>query len=687
MKRLFALPLLLTLATCASPSPAKSQDSPQAPNANDARMEWWRDARFGMFIHWGLYAIPAGTWGNETHHGEWIMNNAHIPVETYEKFKDQFNPIHFDAGAWVKMAKNAGMKYIVITSKHHDGFCLWDSKYTDYDVMSTPFKRDILKELESACAKEGIKLCFYHSIMDWHHPDYLPRREWEQRPAAGADYKRYVAYLRNQVSELLTTFKDVGILWFDGEWEGTWTHADGQPLYELCRKLQPNVIVNNRVDKGRSGMAGMSEAGFAGDYGTPEQEIPATGMPGLDWETCMTMNNNWGYNSHDKNFKSTEDLIHKLSDIASKGGNYLLNIGPMANGEFPPESVERLAQIGKWMKTNGEAIYGTSASPFEKLQFNGRCTQKRNGNNTSLYFHIFDWPADGKLTISGLGNEIIGIKLLGDPARRLPMVRKGGIDEITNLPRTAPDAICSVLRVDLKGAPIIYEAPRIEALNGEFIEQMNVTLSTQSKDLMITYTLDGSEPSVNSKRYIDPILVNSTTVVRARSFHANRPVSGISERKFTQVSPWPPVKLDNLQKGLAYQAYDGKFDKLPDFSKAKASPSVNITEELSLPKELRRAHVAVRFWGIIIIPKTELYTFSLGSDDGSRLFIDGKLIVNNDGLHPMMTASGMAPLSAGAHRVEIQWFNREGDVDLNVKWGAGIEKLTDIPAAALSHEQ
>ena len=267
----------------------------------NARMAWWREARFGMFIHWGLYAIPAGEWQGNTNHAEWIRTTAQIPIDEYERFVDQFNPVKFDADAWVRIAKEAGMQYIVITSKHHDGFCLFDSAQTDFDVMATPFKRDIMKELSDACRRAGLKICWYHSIMDWHHPDYLPRRSWEvaERPANGADFDRFRAYLKSQVRELLTNYGPIGVLWFDGEWEDTWNHEYGVDLYNYVRGLQPDIIVNNRVDKGRGGMAGLTEdARFAGDFGTPEQEIPATGLPGVDWETCMTMNDHWGYNKH-----------------------------------------------------------------------------------------------------------------------------------------------------------------------------------------------------------------------------------------------------------------------------------------------------------------------------------------------------------------------------------------------------
>ena len=309
----------------------------ETPKSNDERMEKWREARFGLFIHWGLYAIPAGEWDGKTNYAEWIRNNAHIPLEVYDQFVHEFNPVKFNAKEWVRMAKDAGMKYIVITSKHHDGFCLFDSKYTDFDVMSTPFQRDIMKELADASHEAGIKICWYHSIMDWHHPDYLPRREWEKdRPTEGADFDRYVHYMKSQLSELLSNYGDIGVLWFDGEWESTWNHERGKDLYHYVRGLQPDIIVNNRVDVNRGGMAGISsDDSNVGDFGTPEQQIPATGLPGVDWETCMTMNNHWGYNKNDHEWKSTKQLLQMLADIASKGGNFLLNVGPTAEGLFP----------------------------------------------------------------------------------------------------------------------------------------------------------------------------------------------------------------------------------------------------------------------------------------------------------------------------------------------------------------
>jgi alpha-L-fucosidase len=418
----------------------------------DERMAWWRDARFGMFIHWGLYAVPAGTYKGERVKGigEWIMNNAKIPVAEYEKFAAQFNPIGFNADQWVRLAKNAGMKYIVITSKHHDGFCLWDSKVTDYDIMdATPFQRDILKELAAACKKQGVKLCFYHSIMDWHHPDaqapFYPN--YNDTSNSNPNFDRYVEnYLKPQLAELVTNYGPLGVLWFDGEWIQDWTEPKGKALYAYVRSLQPTILVNNRVGKGRKGMAGLSKSDeYAGDFGTPEQQVPATGLPGVDWETCMTMNDTWGFKSYDDHWKSTEQLIHTLVDVASKGGNFLLNVGPTPEGLIPDASVERLRAMGRWMAVNHESIYGTTASPFDRPAW-GRCTAKAN----QRYLHVFDWPASGRLEVPLAGAAVDKAYLLADKKQtKLPVAT--GEEKITiSLPAAAPDAIDTVIVLVLK---------------------------------------------------------------------------------------------------------------------------------------------------------------------------------------------------------------------------------------------
>jgi alpha-L-fucosidase len=425
---------------------------------HDQRMAWFRDARFGLFIHWGVYSVPAGEWNGNTNYGEWFLEETKMPVSQYEKFAGQFNPIKFDANEWVRMAKDAGMKYIVITSKHHDGFGMFRSSLTDWCIKSTPFQRDPLKELAEACRLQGIRFCLYHSIMDWHHPDWGNRRAWNDRASGTPDMDRFDAYLKGQLKELLTGYGPIGILWFDGQWEKPWTAERGIDLYNYVRGLQPNIIINNRVGKpvdSASGV-GFAERGKIGDYGTPEQEIPATGFgPGVDWESCMTMNNHWGYNKNDQNWKSATTLIRNLIDCASKGGNYLLNVGPTSEGLFPEASIERLAEIGRWMKANGESIYGTQASPFEKFSW-GRCTQKEiESGRTRLYLHVFDWPADGKLVLEGLANKPVKAFILegGQPLE----VASADNQVAIALPEKAPNEHASVIALDIKGKPEILK--------------------------------------------------------------------------------------------------------------------------------------------------------------------------------------------------------------------------------------
>jgi alpha-L-fucosidase len=426
------LPLLL-LAACAASSFAQE---PETPAQRDARLQWWREARFGLFIHWGLYAVPAGTWKDQRIGGigEWIMNTAKIPVAEYAALTKDFNPVRYNADEWVALAKRAGMKYIVITSKHHDGFAMFRSAASPYNIYdATPFRRDPLAELAEACRKQDMKLGFYYSqAQDWHHPGGAAAGgHWD--PAQGGDMDAYLRDIAEpQVRELLSNYGPLAILWWDTPVDMTRERAE--TLLPLLQ-LQPGIITNNRLG-----------GGFPGDSETPEQTIPATGFQDRDWETCMTMNDTWGFKSYDDNWKSTETLLRNLVDIASKGGNYLLNVGPTAEGLIPQPSVERLEAIGRWMSVNGESIYATSASPFKRLPW-GRCTQKPG----KLYLHVFQWPEGGRLSVP-LANRVTGAYLLAQPGEALP-TESSDRGATINLPQTAPDPIDTVVVAEIEGAP------------------------------------------------------------------------------------------------------------------------------------------------------------------------------------------------------------------------------------------
>ncbi|MFO8014303.1 MAG: alpha-L-fucosidase [Phycisphaerae bacterium] len=401
------------------------------------RTLWYREGKFGMFIHWGVYAVPAGVYKGKKIGGigEWIMDRANIPVEEYEKFPPQFNPVKFDAEEWVRLAKTAGMTYMVITSKHHDGFAMYDSKVSEYDIIdATPFDRDPMKELAAACKKHGLKFCFYHSIMDWHHP--------KAKGSAFDDYHKN--YLKPQVKELITRYGPLGIMWFDGEWIGEWTQEDGRDMYRFCRDLQPSLIVNNRVGKRKR---------EDGDYETPEQNIPAGAIQGRLWETCMTMNDTWGYKKNDDNWKSDADLVRKLIDIASKGGNFLLNVGPKADGTIPQPSVTRLKQVGRWLSHNGEAIYGTTQSPWHKHPFDGRCTVDGN----TLYVHVFAW--DGPVRLPGLKGDVKSVRVVdercGTAAHKV--TEDQGVTFLELAMPATPDLVATVVAVEFDGPPEVDE--------------------------------------------------------------------------------------------------------------------------------------------------------------------------------------------------------------------------------------
>jgi len=314
-----------------------------ADDTSQTALKHWQEMRFGMFIHWG----PVSLTGHEI---GWSRGKQ-TPIAEYDNLYKEFNPTKFNADEWVSVAKAAGMKYIVLTTKHHDGFCLWDTKFTDYNIMNSPFHRDVTKELADACRKQGIMFCAYHSICDWYHPDYPLGSPGGKTKKPNPDMDRYNAYLKNQLAELLKNYGPLGVLWFDGDWEQPWTIERGTDLYAYLRKLQPTLIINNRISKARAGMAGTSAAGqFAGDYDTPEQRIGGFQM-NRPWETCMTICRQWSWKPDDT-MKSLEQCLHTLIRTVAGDGNLLFNVGPTPTGEIEPRQIERLRKwVSGWRNT------------------------------------------------------------------------------------------------------------------------------------------------------------------------------------------------------------------------------------------------------------------------------------------------------------------------------------------------
>jgi alpha-L-fucosidase len=414
---------------------------------------WFSKDRFGMFIHWGLYSVPA--------RGEWVRSIEQMSLEDYQKYFDEFDPKEYNPREWAKLAKEAGMKYAVLTTKHHDGFCLFDSKLTDYKATNTKAGRDLVREFVDAFRAEGLKVGLYYSLLDWHHPDYPiyhdqnhPMRNNEAFKGKKQDFSRYVDYFHGQVRELLTNYGKIDIIWFDFSYKDEMNDMSGEKwqaekLMKMVRELQPDIIVNNRLTASGASPYDLQY----GDFASPEQILPRRGIVNsrgekVPWEACITLNNNWGYYAADHDYKQPKDIIRALVECVSKNGNLILNVGPDAHGCIPEESVEILKTVGRWMKKNSSSIYSCGAADLPKPEW-GRFTQ----NGKKLYAHIFDRGV-GAIALEGLSGRIRSARYLHDGSEvRVSKpwnVPEDNTDEFLN-PSTyrLPDEMDSVVEMDL----------------------------------------------------------------------------------------------------------------------------------------------------------------------------------------------------------------------------------------------
>ena len=400
--------------------------------------EWFQDAKFGLFIHWGVYSVLGD--------GEWVMNQQQIPVKTYEKIPSFFNPVDFDPKAWVQMAKDAGIKYITITSKHHDGFAMWDSKVSDYNIVKrTPYGKDVLKMLADECHRQGIKLFFYHSQLDWHHPDYFPRGNtggsYTGRPESG-DFNKYLDYMDAQLSELLTNYGDIAGIWFDGMWDKKDADWRLEKTYKLIHQLKPAALVGSNHHR----------APYEGeDFQMFEKDLPGHNTTGfsteqvvgaLPKETCETINNSWGFHLKDDQHKDKKVLVQYLVKAAGYGANFLLNVGPMPNGKIQQEHIASLKGVGEWLAANGETIYGTRGGPLSARDW-GVTTQKDN----KVYVHILNW-FDESLTIPSWGKKIKSAKLFSDKSTLKFIENEYGIT--IKVPKTKMDQLDTIVELEIK---------------------------------------------------------------------------------------------------------------------------------------------------------------------------------------------------------------------------------------------
>lgn len=644
-----------------------------------ANVAWWHEARLGMFVHWGLYSVAAGQWEGKDipGWGEWLLNKIKVDPAVYAStLMPRFDPVKFDADAWVRAAKDAGMRYIVVTTKHHDGFLLWDSATTDLDLMGTPFGkagRDPLRELAQACQRHGIRLGLYFSLMDWSDRDYLPRREWDTRTTDGASMPRFVDRMHAQVNELTDgRFGPVAILWGDGDWEHSSTTWRAEELMASVRAAQPGILVNDRWS-------------LPGDYATPENRIPDGALPTRPWETCMTMNGTWGHVAHDHRWKPAAELIRNLVDIVSKDGNYLLNVGPMDDGSFDAPTQERLAALGAWMRTNGEAIRGCGPVACARPAW-GRLTASADRHR--VHAIVFELPTDRTITIDGIAGVPARARVLGAPGIAVSTRGNGPSLSIT-IGEGALDPAASVIVLEWDGEPAIVGTP--ELIGGEdlFLHETELAFKLPAAG-EIHVTLDATAPTIDSPRYTVPINVQRTTQVRARTFvdgvAAGAPFEAILRR-----AEWIPGSDDvPPEPGVTWSIMPGRFERVPPEPWRGAGMTHGIASVIGLPSTRPADAFALRLDGFIHCDHAGIHAFTLESDDGSTLEIDGHRVVDHDGLHGPTRKTGKAALDIGWHRFTIRYIEADGGESLKLLWTTPKDEPGTVPqaidAALLRHE-
>lgn len=435
MPSIKSLLFLLLVIACAAAAAIRAGEPDRDEAVRERAVRDFMQMRFGMFIHWGPVSLKGTEIG-------W-SRGAQVPAEEYDQLYKQFDPTLFDAAEWVKVAREAGMKYLVITSKHHDGFCLWDTEYTDYDIMASPFERDVLAELSGACRKQGVEFSIYYSLCDWYHPDYPTDSPGGRGKKTNHNMPRYFQYVKDQTREIIEKYGPLGLYWFDGEWEKPWTREYGNGLYDYLTALQPTLVINNRVSKGRRGMSGTTEQTRmnAGDYDTPEQQIGSFSRE-RPWETCMTICRQWAWKPDDA-MKSLKECLQTLLHVVGGDGNLLFNVGPMPDGRIEPRQAERLREMGRWLEKYGQTVYGTRGGPFKPGKW-GASTCR----NDTIHLFVFSWPEEGPLSLPPIPMKIKRSRILTGGSVRVDQDDDG---LLVHVPEGERDGIATVVELVVEG--------------------------------------------------------------------------------------------------------------------------------------------------------------------------------------------------------------------------------------------